>query len=148
VDAVGRKGVKNQFLASEESVPAPPLRRFDETVEVDRMDSCEGDTLRCEMPDRVGVENVVSTVGNVNAGNGSGECPLKLGASMRTRLVDTLVDARLRFGFRTFLNGSMGIGWASRLRAPSRAHSFHCFQVECESGDGDDGRRGGNEVLC
>lgn len=106
--ATGLKGVNNQFLASEVKPLAPVLRRLDDTVEVERMDSCDGETLRrCDVMGRAGVAGVVSTTGKCNAGGGSGECPPKLGTVPN---LARLVEARLRFGFRTFLNGSIGIG--------------------------------------
>lgn len=107
--ATGLKGVNSQFLASEVKPLAPVLRRLDDTVEVERMDSCDGETLRrCDGMDRAGVAGVVSTTGKFNAGGGSGECPPKLGTAAS---LARLVDARLMLGFRTFLNGSVGMGW-------------------------------------
>jgi hypothetical protein len=43
----GLNGVNSQFLASDVSdPPGPALRRLDETVDVERIDSWEGETLR------------------------------------------------------------------------------------------------------
>lgn len=130
--ATGLNGVKNQFLASELK-PVPFLRRLC-TVEVERMDSCEGEMLRRRGGlDRIGVAGVVSIVGKFGGGNGSGECPLKVGTiSIRTRL--PVAEGRLVFCFRTFLNGSIGIGWGGQsYLVLSSSNSFRLLWLDSMS---------------
>lgn len=86
-------------------------------------------------------------MGKLNEGNGSGECPLKVGTASN---LARLVDARLKLGLRTFLNGRVGMGGCNWFaRGVSSSSSFRLLWLDSISvGTAVDGALGSLLLVC